>query len=1117
MAVATVYNDSDGVSIQKTPPKGKLTFFEENDVVAELINSSVITSPDETISITSTALGKEIQVNLGTSLIKNTTTSSADFGKIDVNFDGETIIQDSTTNALKVNHGDTLKESATSGEVGKLDVRTGNTIKVSDGTGTNPDAGTLDVKTGTSLTVADGTGTIDEGTIDVNIDNQSIKQYASNHATLPNKLYVNVDNASGLKLDSTNGIQVRLGKALGFRTGQTGASAGDNGLIDVKYDDNTIKYNSTNDNLYVDFNEGSTYASGYGSVTMERKSKTVSGTTTYYGWGVKHGSTISADSDGIHVNIDDVSIKQYPYNYETASLQNKLYINHDTTIVTDGTNGLGVNIDDKSIKQIASGNDAGKLYVNIDNLTIKEYASDYTTASLRDKLYVNIDGTTLISNDTTGVISVNPNNIAIYGENAIDVTNHTTSDVVDGKTVKLKINSNDKVLTQDANGLLTNLTISDVTNSETLPANVLKRYRLLGKNTAASGDPVYAQLGSAIDIYKDSSLIDAHLGHIGDTLKPSSQWAGSTPVYPTDYNVATTGNDALCFVYMLADGTYQLVTIDVESFLTESEFKDGLNVEGHEVSVKVWNGIELYEETSGENKSLRARIGDGIDFGSGTDGQKPIIARIGNGLQFNSSATSGQKPIELRLGGGLEYNTSETDGQRSVKIKVGTGIGIDTATGHVGELYVNYGTIGAANQPVYWDGTNHTPVAITHTIDADVPSDAVFTDTLYYSGNEITIDSTNNHINHDAKLGTAFTGTTAATTISGFGGSGTFKVPVFNVNEYGHVTSASEVEMAITMPENKITTYTAPTYTQGHLSQDWVTAYTNNAIVVNTDTFDSGINKLDNKIQVLADELSDAEATFSQAIEDEPRYFAKSTTATAASGTVALTATIVDNRAYNLFDGTKVDVYFQNDQSVSSATLAISGSNSSVTPVAKYLVYNDQLFNADLIEAGTTLALVYDAATITIGGVQYSGVYRVVGGVGSGSGSGSTNGITDINAGNGINVTKNYTEVTINSSATPYSSTWFTGVTPTSGTASDTVYRVTTPGNYYNMAYKWDGSKYVLSTDIEETVAVKLAANMIPEGSTSGSATEISGLGTLLKFTSSGELAMENTWDCGTY
>lgn len=1174
MAVATVFEDnSNNPLFKKIPPKGRLTIFEEDDVIREMINKASISSPDGTINISDVVSGKEITVNLGTSLIKNTVTSSADFGKIDVNFDGETIIQDSTTNALKVNHGDTLVESTTSGEEGKLDVRTGDTIKVSAGGTGNPDAGTLDVKTGSSLTVsAGGQGNPELGTIDVNIDNQSIKQYASTHATLPNKLYVNVDNVSGLKLDNTNGIQVKLGEALAFRSGDS--TAANNGKIDVQYDDNTISLNGSNQ-LVTNFHSGT----GSGSTTMERKSHTSGADTVYDGWGVKHGTTITEDTNGIHVNIDDVSIKQITsgndanklyvkhdstivtdstdglgVNIDNISIQqiasgdnaDKLYVKHDTTIVTDSSNGLGVNIDNKSIKQIASGDDVNKLYVNIDDFTIKQY----TSGNDIDKLYVNIDNDTLVT-DANGVISVNTATTNLYGENAIEITDHETDNEVDGKTVKLNIDTtastgDPNVLSQSDSGLKVNLDLRLLTSDElaTLSdSNVKEAYKLVGN----AGD-TETQIGSVIKIYKDSSLYSVYLGHTDDTITSATD--------PTV--ISGTGSEALCFIYYKADGTYELVAVNLEAFLQETEFKDGLNVNSntHEVSVKVWNGIELYENASGQNKSLQAkignginfgtgtdgekpiiarigngiefgsgtdgqkpiitRIGDGINFGTGTDGEKPIVVRIGNGLQFNSSATSGQKPIEVRLGGGLEYNTSETDGQRSIKTKVGTGIGIDSTTN---ALYVNYGTIGAANQPVYWDSTNHTPVAITHTIDADVPSDAVFTDTLYYSGNEITIDSTNNHINHDAKLGTTFTGTTAATTISGFGGSGTFKVPVFNINEYGHVTSASEVEMAITMPENKITTYTAPTYSQGHLSNDWVTAYTNNAIVVNTDTFDSGINKLDNKIQVLADELSNAEAVFSQAIEDETRYFAKSTTATAASGTVALTATIVENRAYNLYNGTKVDVYFQNDQSVSSATLAISGANGA--SAAKYLVYNDQLFNADLIEAGTTLALVYDAATITIGGVQYAGVYRVVGGVGSGSGSGSTNGITDINAGSGINVTKNYTEVTINSSATPYSSTWFKDsdgsavITP----ETNTVYRVITPGNYYNMAYTWDStnSKYVLSTDIKETVAVKLAANMIPEGSTSGSATEISGLGTLLKFTSSGELAMENTWDCGTY
>lgn len=1177
MAVATVFEDNSGnPSFKKEPPKGRLTIFEEDDAIREMINKASISSPDGTININDVVSGKEIQVNLGTSLVKNIT-PGANFGKIDVNFDGKTIIQDSTSNALKVNHGNTLKESETSGEVGKLDVKTGDTIKISAGGTGNPDAGTLDVKTGTSLKVSAGGASNPElGTIDVNIDNHSIKQYASDYATaaLQNKLYVNVDNASGLNLDSTNGIQVKLGNALAFRSGDS--TAANNGKIDVRYDDNTIGLNGSNQ-LVTNFHS----ETAGGSTTMERKSHTSGDETVYDGWGVKHGTTISENTNGIHVNFDDVSIKQIASGLNA----NKLYVNHDTTIVTDSTNGLGVNIDNQSIKQYPSdyGDASGstpadatkqalqnKLYVNIDNLTIKQ---DDTTKP--DQLYVNIDKSTLVSDPTTGVISVNPTSIPVFGENATEVVLHLDNTdpenpVEDGKTVKLKINREDKVLTQNKDGLLTNITISDVTNSEALPSNVLKRYRLLGKNTAsADQDPSYAQIGDAIDIYRDSSLIDAHLGHIGDVLKPESEWAEghATPVYPTDYTVATSSNDALCFVYLLADETYQLVTVDVESFLSENEFKDGLQVvrdtysysqihyvpegitwdstnsgsslpstvdenspeyykvdDGTDVtyykkssngvvSVKVWNGIELYENASGQNKSLCAKIGDGIAFDlEQIDGKRPIIARIGNGLQFNSNATSGKKPIELRLGDGLEYNTSETDGQRSVKVKVGTGIGFD-GTSHA--IYVNYGTIGAANRPVYWDGANHTPVQIDYEINKTVPADAVFTDTTYSSGNEITIDPTNNHINHNAKLGTAFVPTTVGTTISGFGGSGSFKVPILSINEYGHVTGASEATMTIAIPEAKIVTYTAPQYTQGHLSQNWVTTYIDNAITVG-EIYDSAINKLDNKIKVLADELSDAEAVLTQAIEDEPRYYAKSSSAGDAS---AITATLVDSRKFAVdgnnsnkpLNGTKVDVYFSTAHTTSTATLNIN--NTGAFP----LVYNDANFDATLIQAGTTLALVFDK--------EYNsnaGCYRVVGGVGSGSGS--TNGITEIDEGNGISITKNYDEVQINPNATPYSSTWFTlnaGADPVVPITPENnkVYRVTTSGNYYNMAYTWDAvnSKYVLSTDISVTAAVKLAANMIPEGSTSGGASEISGLATLLKFTTTGELAMENTWDCGTY
>jgi hypothetical protein len=1192
MAIATVFEDTSNTpSFKKVPPKGRLTIFEEDDVIREMINKASISSPDGTINISDVVSGKEIQVNLGTSLVKNTTTG-VDRGKIDVNFDDRTIKQhpsshSTLSNKLYVYHGDTIIESDISGEEGKLnvhhgstlvessdsehlgmlDVNTGVTLKISDGTGSGPAAGTidvyhgntlvesntsgevgkLDVRTGTSLKVSNGgPDNPDPGTIDVNIDDVTIKQN-----TTDNKLYVNVNPSYGLESDSSDGIKVRLGEALAFRTGDSTTS--NNGKIDVKYDDNTIGLNNSNQ-LTVNFHDG----------TMERKSHESSGSTVYDGWGVKHDNTIIEGDDGLHVNIDNATVYQNSensisvkhngtisededgigVNIDDVTIKkdednDALTVNHDTTITVDSTNGIGVNIDGKSIKQIASGTD-------------------------HDKLYVNIDNNTLVSNPSTGVISVNSAAISIFGENAIEIENHTTEGTVDGKTVKLNIdttaNTGDpNVLSQSDDGLKVNLNLRSLTADELASlsdSNVKEAYKLVGN--AGSSE---TQIGSIIKIYKDSSLYRVYLGHVDDDI--------TSPTNPVV--ISGTGSEALCFIYQKSDGTYELVAIDVESFLQESEFKDGFTVNSstHEVSVKLLNGLEIYPLT-GQNGAIQAKIGNGIQFGSGSDsenkpfevrtgnglefgsgdeGKKPVGAKIGNGLEFGTGS-EGQKPVEVRLGSGLSFDEGTeqspiTDGVRPIKVNIGeglavdnnnikvnlgTGLGFDATTGNEGKIYINYATIGAANHPVYWDGTNHTPVQIDYEINKTVPADAVFTDTTYSSGNEITIDSTNNHINHDVKLTGGFTPTTSGATISGWGASGSFKIPVLTINQYGHTTNASEATLSITFPEAKIidNTLVWPDYTTTHLSPAWQTVITENAIALNT-PYDTAFNKLDKKIKGLADELINAESVWSQAIEDEPRYFAKSSSAGDAS---AITATLVDSRNFAVdgnnkpLNGTKVDVYFSTAHTTSTATLNIN--NTGVFP----LVYNDANFDATLIQASTTLALVFDK--------EYdgnTGCYRVVGGVGSGSGS--TNGITHVNGGDGTVVTKGYTEVTIDSSETTYGTKWFTGIIQTIGTASNTIYRVTTAGNYYNMAYKWDGSRYKLSTEIQESVSarlgkglvfgdgtdgqkpieINLATNMVAEnGNAELSNTDNPTFVTsLLKFTDEGKLTMENTWDCGTY
>jgi hypothetical protein len=101
-------------------------------------------------------------------------------------------------------------------------------------------------------------------------------------------------------------------------------------------------------------------------------------------------------------------------------------------------------------------------------------------------------------------------------------------------------------------------------------SNIKEAYKLVGNDgETAKGD--------IVKIYKDTSLISVQIGKMDDEIDP--QTGEITP--------GTTGNTALEFVYQLADQTYELVKLDVESFLEENEFADGLQVDNHVVSVKI--------------------------------------------------------------------------------------------------------------------------------------------------------------------------------------------------------------------------------------------------------------------------------------------------------------------------------------------------------------------------------------------------------------------------------------------------------------------------------------------------------------------------------------------------
>ena len=163
-----------------------------------------------------------------------------------------------------------------------------------------------------------------------------------------------------------------------------------------------------------------------------------------------------------------------------------------------------------------------------------------------------------------------------------------------GKTgINVNIKSGEKVLTLDsANGLYTDIKLSGVTVPDT---NVKEAWALI----ASDG---ITQLGQTIKIYKDSAYVEIYLGTSADTINTQ------TGVITKEEG----DKQSLNYAYIKADGTYDLVKVDVSAFIAENEFADGLVVSGGIVSVKIDNTSESFLSVSSNGVKLSG-VQDAID------------------------------------------------------------------------------------------------------------------------------------------------------------------------------------------------------------------------------------------------------------------------------------------------------------------------------------------------------------------------------------------------------------------------------------------------------------------------------------------------------------------------
>ena len=138
-------------------------------------------------------------------------------------------------------------------------------------------------------------------------------------------------------------------------------------------------------------------------------------------------------------------------------------------------------------------------------------------------------------------------------------------------------------------------------------ANVKEAYKIVKWQGAETQETTYTQAGEIVKIYKDTSLIDSYLGADTDIVNASSGVITkyvyelisdpTTQITAAEYEKLTEeqkslyqeiDSQSLNFVYQNADGTYQMVKIDVSKFLAESEFGDGLEVSNAGVvSIKI--------------------------------------------------------------------------------------------------------------------------------------------------------------------------------------------------------------------------------------------------------------------------------------------------------------------------------------------------------------------------------------------------------------------------------------------------------------------------------------------------------------------------------------------------
>lgn len=281
-------------------------------------------------------------------------------------------------------------------------------------------------------------------------------------------------------------------------------------------------------------------------------------------------------------------------------------------------------------------------------------------------LDVNIDNSTIVKDAESGVLSVASAALTQYvGENAVTVSSANTSN---NKTVSLKINSEDNVLSQDSNGL--SATLSIAYNSST------RKLQLKGNDNEVINEI------DATAFVKD--------GMLNDTAVFTATGNTQTVDFGDrrhEYSGLTEENHYLAFEFKIDNNDtqpYKYEILDATSIIDVYKNGNGLDLTGHTFSVKLAQGSENFL-TVDENGVKLSGVKAAIDAAAAS--AKTEVKKADNDNHINvttSAVTDGHviytiSSVDTASATGL---TTETSNRIAADDKIEGSVGLNEDGSH---------------------------------------------------------------------------------------------------------------------------------------------------------------------------------------------------------------------------------------------------------------------------------------------------------------------------------------------------------------------------------------------------------------------------------------------------